>query len=643
MYEILINDNTLYYPASEKYTIFNADLDLEVGLAGEFEFDVPSFNPMYSQIRQGAIITILRDNKEYWRGEVKETSVDINKIMNVYCLEDLAWLADEYMTPISLKTDTYADRLLAAITAYNANRPMERQFSAGYITNVTSSNPCNWTTEYDWSILDSLRECICKDDGYIRVRRVTSGGVVTRYIDIVKLSDYGVVAPQPIIFGVNLLDYLEEMDADNLTNVLTPYGAETDAEIYDEYNQRIAGTPIQNDTSIAAYGRHAKAVIFETENVATLNRLAAAYLTRYSQPQLTLKISAVDLAEISSNTHFEIGDMIRVVADPFAIDQDLYLTRQVIDLQDVSKNSVTLSGTVRRSNTLTNQTIDTANLLKDFPSESSILAAAKRNALNMLLDETQGGYVVYEYDANNEYLVAINICNAKTIAASTKRWRWSQNGFGYLSRSASGTETSPAWTGPSVAMTMDGAIVADFVTTGTLRAQNNKYTLDMATGKVVMKDGEFKGKIEASSGEIATMTIDNSGIGADGDNLNTTRINSNGTFAFTHKIGSSWTKFSYKANENIIGLDSAGSTQGDGGLDVSGDAPGQSGSSWIRWGWSDGWRNDDYVVVWTPASDRRLKKNIKEIAADKVRKFFSNIKPVKFNFNDASYDSNANS
>lgn len=631
MYEILLNDKTLYFPASEDYVIYGTNLDLEVGLAGEFEFNVPSSNPLYSQVKQGAIITILRDNKEYWRGEVKETSVDINKVMNVYCLEDLAWLADEYMTPTKLTTETYAQRFAAAITAYNANRPSERQFTIGYITNVTSSNLCNWTTEYDWSILDSLRECICKDDGYIRVRRVTSGGVLTRYVDIVKLSDYGVVASQPITFGVNLLDYVEEMDADNLTNVLTPYGAETDTEIYEDYNARLAGTPIQNDTSIGAYGRHAKTVIFDTDDLTTLNALAAAYLTRYSQPQLTLKISAVDLAEISADTHFEIGDTIRIVAEPFAIDQDLYLTRQNIDLQDISKNSVTLSGTVRRSNTLTNQTIDAASLLKDFPSESSILAAAKRNALNLLLDETQGGYVVYEYDANNEYLVALNICNAKTIAASTKRWRWSQNGFGYMYRA----NTSAAWTGPSVAMTMDGSIVANFITTGSLVAQNNKYTLNMETGKVVMKDGEFTGKIEADSGEIASMTIDSSGIGADGNNLNTTRINSNGTFAFTHRIGSSWTKFSYKANENIIGLDSAGSTQGDGGLDVSGNAPGLSGS-WLRWGWSDGWRSDGYTVVWTNGSDKRLKKNIKALPTDKVRDFFKKINPIKFNYNDKS-------
>lgn len=466
MYHVLVNDQTLYYPANTDYTIYETNLKLDVGLAGEFTFKVPSSNPQYANVAQGAVITIMRDDEEYWRGEVKETSIDINKVMSVYCLEDLAWLADEFLAPAKITNDTYEQRFIAAITAYNANRPSDRQFTVGYITNVTSSNLCSWATEYEWSILDSIRQCIALDDGYVRVRRVTTGGVVARYIDVVKIDDYGVAASQPIRFGVNLLDYVEEMNTDNLTNVLTPYGAETGAEIYADYNQRMTGTPIQNNTSIAAYGRHAKAVVFDTDNLTTLNALAAAYLTRYSQPQLSLSISAIDLAEISTDTHFEIGDTIRVVAEPFAIDQNLYLTEQSIDLQDISKNMVTLSGTVQRKNTLTKQTIDTAAILKDMPSESSILTAAKRNALNMLLDETQGGYVVYEYDANNKYIEAINICNAKTIAASTRRWRWSFNGLGFLSRA----NTNAPWPTSQIpiALTNDGKIVAERIGAGTI-------------------------------------------------------------------------------------------------------------------------------------------------------------------------------
>ena len=188
MYQINLGNNVLYYPSSDSACIYDTKLTEDIGQAGEFSFKVPPQNPLYSQLTQGELVTIFRDGIEFWRGEIREIKTDFAKIANVYCLEDLAWLGDEFLTPAQITNETFAQRFQAAIDAYNLNRPSDRQFTAGYITNVSSSDLCNWTTEYDMSILDSLRECICNasnDNGHIRVRRVTSGGTVTRYIDIV--------------------------------------------------------------------------------------------------------------------------------------------------------------------------------------------------------------------------------------------------------------------------------------------------------------------------------------------------------------------------------------------------------------------------------------------------------------------------
>ena len=196
MYQVKLGNKILYYPGSEDAEIYSTDLNEEIGMSGEFKFKVPPNNPVYADLTRGALVTILKDGKEYWRGEIKDIKTDFTKIADVYVLEDLAWLGDEYLTPASITNESYAQRFQTAIAAYNANRPADRQFTVGYLTNVTSTDLCNWTTEYDWSILDSLRNCICKDNGYIRVRRVTSGGVTTRYIDIVRLEDYGIQATQ---------------------------------------------------------------------------------------------------------------------------------------------------------------------------------------------------------------------------------------------------------------------------------------------------------------------------------------------------------------------------------------------------------------------------------------------------------------
>ena len=510
MYQVYLGSKILYYPANAEYAIYDTELTEDVGQAGEFRFKVPSVNPLYGELTAGALITIMKDNKEFWRGEIKEINTNFAKVADVYCLEDLSWLSDEYLTPVKIQNESYAQRFQAAIAAYNANRPIERQFLAGYITSVTSSDTCNWITEYEDSILEDLRNCICKDKGYIRVRRVTSGGNVTRYIDIVRLEDYGTTASQPIEYGYNLLNYVKEADYGNLTNVLTPYGDELESEVYTDYSARLQGTTITDNDSIAVYGRHAKAVVFDgADTLASLNALASSYLSRYSQPQLTMEVKAVDLGVIEAVSEFKIGDSVRIIAKPFAVDQRLYLTEIKRDLQNLDKNTITLSGHVESHRTLTSQLRGTADAVEDLPSRNSILEAAKRNALSMLLDETQGGYVVYEYDANNEYIVAINIVDQPTISASLKRWRWGQNGLGYMERSS----TTAPWSTVKTAMTSDGHIVADFVDTGKLTAGVIKagvlsdyagvFSLNMVDGTLVMNGGTFKGALSAATGTFA--------------------------------------------------------------------------------------------------------------------------------------------
>ena len=507
MYQVKIGEKILYYPGNDEFAIYDTELTEDVGQAGEFTFKVPPTNPLYNSITSGSLITIEKEHKEFWRGEIRDVSIDFAKVASVYCIEDLAWLADEFLTPSKIINQSYKQRLDSMISSYNANRGEERQFISGYVYNGASL--CNWQTEYEWSILDSIRKCICRDDLYIKVRRVYEGGILKRYIDVVRLQDYGKSSSQNVEYGYNLLDYVKDSDYGNLTNVLTPYGDELeDSEVYEDYSSRLQGTTISNNDSINTYGRHAKAVIFDgVTDVNTLNNLASSYLTRYSQPQLTMEIKAVDLSTIENVDDMAIGDTIHVVAKPFAVNQTLYLTEIKRDIQNIDKNTITLSGYVS-SKTLTSQINNASDSIEELPSEDSLLKAAKRNALSMLLDETQGGYVVFEYDANNENIEAINICDYKTIDGATKRWRWSQNGLGYMERNTI-NDPWPNKATLKAAITKDGHICADFMTTGTLTAaiikagilsdKNGQFSLNMNTGALTMNSGTFKGDVNAGT------------------------------------------------------------------------------------------------------------------------------------------------
>lgn len=73
-----------------------------------------------------------------------------------------------------------------------------------------------------------------------------------------------------------------------------------------------------------------------------------------------------------------------------------------------------------------------------------------------------GGYVVMR-DVNNDGKPdEILIMDTDDIATATKVWRWNSGGLGYSSTGVDGTY--------STAITSDGEVVADFITTGTLSA-----------------------------------------------------------------------------------------------------------------------------------------------------------------------------
>ena len=594
MYQVKLGAKDLYYPASEDAVIYDTEWTEDIGQAGEFSFKVPPQNPLYAELTQGALVTILKNNKEVWRGEIREISKDFANIADVYCLEDLAWLSDEFLPPASITNETYAQKFQAAIAAYNLNRPAERQFLVGVITNVTDTSNCNWTTEYEWSILDCLRTCICKDDGYIRVRRVVSGGTVNRYIDIVRLEDYGVMATQPIEYGYNLLDYVKESDYGNLTNVLTPYGDELDAEVYDGYNQRLQGTTITEATSVSVYGRHAKAVVFDgVDDIDQLNALAQAYLTRYSQPQLTMEVSAVDLADIDGVAEIHIGDSVRVIAPPFAVDQWLYLTEIKRDIQNIDKNTITLSGHVQTRRTLTEQSIGTAEAVKNLPSKSSILDAAFKNVI-ALLNGVEGGYVTFETDGT-DHITEIRIADNMDFEQATNCWRWNMGGLAHMNR----TVPTDDWQ-VNVAMDMTGQVSADFIKTGELIANNGVFELNMATGQVTMQNGSFSGTLNAARG---TMSDGVGTLSLSGGDLYMKNSQSGGPGIFASKEGtnyySCWGAVNSAARTNSQYLE----------------VP-----------------TYDIIVAGDNASDKRLKTDIADIDADMAKKLIFGIKPKKFRF-----------
>lgn len=114
--------------------------------------------------------------------------------------------------------------------------------------------------------------------------------------------------------------------------------------------------------------------------------------------------------------------------------------------------------------------------------------AAINNATNWITG-TNGGYVVInKNDQGQPY--EILIMDQPTIATATKVWRWNNGGLGYSSNGYNGPYTT--------AITQDGAIVADFLTVGTINAALVRI-INLIADHVLSQMGDYSTSIQAGN------------------------------------------------------------------------------------------------------------------------------------------------
>lgn len=122
------------------------------------------------------------------------------------------------------------------------------------------------------------------------------------------------------------------------------------------------------------------------------------------------------------------------------------------------------------------------------------------NSATELITGNRGGYVILHDSDGDTYPDELLIMNTPDIATATKVWRWNLSGLGY---------SSNGYSGPfGLAMTMDGAIVADYVKTGNLvfgggGNTNGKLEIRDASGNIICRfdktGADVKGHIQAES------------------------------------------------------------------------------------------------------------------------------------------------
>ena len=139
-------------------------------------------------------------------------------------LVQLAFLFDSIQPQAKHQDQTPIQFFTSLLNQHNAQVEEKKRFQVGVVT-VTDPNDSIYRFTNREDTLTCLREKLCESlSGYLRVRKVDG----VRYLDLVKLQDYGATCEQPIEFGENLLDYACNTSGVELVTAIIPLGARLD-------------------------------------------------------------------------------------------------------------------------------------------------------------------------------------------------------------------------------------------------------------------------------------------------------------------------------------------------------------------------------------------------------------------------------
>ena len=508
MYSIYADGVCIYSDvfALESMKVLSPKLVLEDNGAGSLSMKLPPMNVGYeSIIRMITDISVQKDGEEIWAGRVLSESKDFWNNRDLYCEGEMAFFNDSSQPPAEyrgLSVRAYLERLIAV---HNSKVAANRQLSLGAVTVVDKNFPIYYTNyEKTMEILNTLVE---QYGGHLRVRKVNG----VRYLDY--LAEYPDTCSQVIQFGSNLIDFTRKWDSTEFATVIVPLGnrlEDSPIEALDAYltveSVNRGSMYVQSNEAVAAYGWIEKTVTWDdVSDPAVLLEKAKTYLTDIQFDNLELELSALDLHYLDVKTEaVKLLDEIRVISRPHGLDRMFPVKKLDIPLDNPEQTQFTLGDAVKTSLTSVNNQTSAAILQKieALPKAHSILKEAKENATQIMNMATTGYITITKDQYGSETLY---ISNVRDYTKADKLWKWNMNGLGY---SNDGGKTF------GLAITMDGSIVADYITTGVLNADviragvlkdyGGNFSLDFETGKLTMK----KGSINIGNGNF---TVDEDG------------------------------------------------------------------------------------------------------------------------------------
>lgn len=319
-------------------------------------------------------------------------------------------------------------------------------------------------------------------------------------------------------YGKNITNIEQEENISNVYTSIVGYWKNEDSMVK---------TAVINSQYASNYPyNRTKAVDFSSDyqdppTVAQLTARATSYMTanNFGIPHVNIKVSFVALwqteeyKEIAPLERVYLCDTVSVYFEKLGITASAKVVKTTYNVLLDRYDSIELGeAKTNLEGRLASNVGETAQKLKETKSalEKSIDRATE------IITGNRGGHIVTRMDANGKPSELL-IMDTDDVNTARKVWRFNLSGWGYSSTGINGPY--------NLAATQDGHIVADFVDTGTLNANiikagvltdnlprgQHKFSLNMATGALTMKDGTFEGSVKSSV--VTGSTIQSSATG----------------------------------------------------------------------------------------------------------------------------------
>lgn len=511
MYRVIVETENEEYVLHDVFSveqIYADEWSETMGKTPTFKFSIPATHPNVDKIQPlSSEIKILRDGRTEFYGRVITPKKDIYQTGEMECVGGLSYLADSLQRPF-VHTGTMLEFLRYALDVHNGMVEERKRFKLG-VVNVAGVS-CERSVE---GITDTLTlfnaYLVAEYGGYLRAREETDG----RYLDYV--TDYGGTNSQVIRFGENMLDLSSQINAYDVITCLIPKGATVEKDNGDgtvsEYAVGIESVNdgvdyIMDQEAIArGWGMIWGTVTFEgvtePEQLMTLAKLYMASKTSLPE-QFT--VAAFDLSHIDVNVEaLKLGYWTKFVSEPHKIGATYLMQSLVRHITAPQNDTVGFGGAYE---TISGSASDlghqvTIQMEKIKQSTSREINRKVENA-TQLITGGLGGYVVIGR-ADDGHPDEILIMDAPTKEAAKNLIRLNKNGLGFSNTGYNGPYRN-AWT-------IDGNLVADFITTGTMLADRIRGGILEIGGTGLGKDGKII-IYDATGKQVAT--IDKSGISA---------------------------------------------------------------------------------------------------------------------------------